>query len=187
MISNKSKTYLLPLLSEFVDFDTKFYRFMKQTYIEFNDSRYKNCIGVLQDFSFKNPEFTAYEHRLIKNELFVKLIDINNQVLYIFKFPEVYLPEFELFKEGKFSHFGTDAKELILEFFGEIYNGNMGAVPFLVKLKQVLFKDNKLKKQIEEKLNVRIGPDAELAEGPDLDREIFHIEKEIKNKKILDK
>ena len=82
---NKSKTYLLPLLSEIVNFDKRFFKNLVNTYIYDDLNRYQNCIYVLHDFSFKNPEFTSYEHKLIKNDLFVDLIDIDDKVLYIFK------------------------------------------------------------------------------------------------------
>ncbi|MGK2861893.1 MAG: hypothetical protein ACSLE0_08165 [Chitinophagaceae bacterium] len=170
-MSNKSKTYLLPLLSEMVNFDKKYWQFIKDTYI--NIEGHENCLAVLHDFSFKNPEFTAYEHKLIKNELFVKLIDIGDSVLYIFKFPEIYMHEYNSFKEGKFSKFGTDAKELVLEFYNHVYKGNMGATSFLLKVNQILFKDKKLKRQIEEELNVRLDESAELSGVPNKLEETF--------------
>ena len=69
MTINKSRTYLLPLLSELVAFDKKYHKFLVNSYINFDDDKYKDCIGILQNFSFKSPEFTSYEHKLIKNEL----------------------------------------------------------------------------------------------------------------------
>lgn len=175
MKCNKSKTYLLPLLSEMVDLDKKFWKFIKNTYI--NIDGYENCIALLHDFSFKNPEFTAYEHKLIKNELFVELIDIDDTVLYIFKFPEVYLHEYNCFKTGRFSAFGTDAKELILEFYNNIYKGNINATSFLLKVNQVLFRDKKLKRQIEQELNVHLEEEAELSAVPEMDEEAFDLSK----------
>lgn len=178
MISNKSKTYLLPLLSELIDFDKKYFKFIKNTYIHIGN--HGNCFAILHDFSFKNPDFTHYEHRLIKNELFVELIDIDDAVLYIFKFPEVYQHEYNCFKEGKFSQFGVDAKELILEFYNDIYKGNINATSFLLKVNQILFKDEKLKRQIEEELDVVLEKEAELSGLPDEDQETFTLKKETK-------
>jgi hypothetical protein len=181
MKSNKSQTYLLPLLSELVDLDKKYFKFIKNTYIYIEG--YENCIALLHDFSFRNPDFTAYEHKLVKNELFVDLIDIEDQVFYIFKFPEVYLHEYNCFKEGKFSAFGVDAKELILEFYNHIYKRNPNATSFLLKVNQVLFKDKKLKNQIEDELNVRLDDNAELSTLPDEDAETFDISKYTKIEK----
>jgi hypothetical protein len=184
---NKSKTYLLPLLSELVEFDRKFFDNLRNVFIADDLDRYKNCIYILHDFSFRNPEFTKYENKLTQSEYFVDLIDIDDQVLYVFKFPEEYMHEYNKFKEGKYSHFGLDAKELILDFYTSIFQGNLNAVNFLLKLKQILFKDKKLKKQIEENLGVSLPDDAELTDLIDMETETFKIsqyEKKIQNGKI---
>jgi hypothetical protein len=184
---NKSKTYLLPLLSELVEFDRKFFDNMQNTYIADDLGMYENCLYILHDFSFRNPEFTAYENRLTKTEYFVDLIDIDDKVLYIFKFPEEYMHEFIKFKQGKYSHFGADAKELILDFYTNVFQGNLNAVGFLLKLKQILFKDKKLKKEIEAKLGVSLPKDAELTDVINMEDETFELSKhkeKLKNKKV---
>ena len=184
---NKSKTYLLPLLSEVVGFDKKFFKHLTNVFMFEDTGEYKDCLCILHDFSFKTPEFTSYEHSLINNELFMKLIDIDDQVLYIFKFPEEYMNEYNYLKEGKYSKFGVDAKELILEFFTDVYKGNPQAVPFLIKVKQILFKDEKLKKDIEQKLSGKKSPvilneDDELQDIISIEHETFNLSKYIKMK-----
>jgi len=183
MVNNKSKTYLLPLLSELVGFEKDFHKNIINTYLDFSCGKYEDCFGVLQDFSFKNPEYTSYEHRLVKNELFENLIDVeNNRVLYIFRFPEEYLHEYNCYKHGQYSKYGVDAKELILEYFGHVYRNNMNAVPFLLKTKQILFKDKKLKRQMEKDLKVKISDEAELSDAPNLVTEMFDSAKYTTNK-----
>ncbi len=167
----------MPLLSEFVDFDKKFYINLKNTYIFDDEGKYENCIMVLYDFSFKIPEFTHYEQRLIENELLVDFIDVGNQVLYIFKFPEEYMHEYKSFKLGKYSHFRDDAKELILEYFNYIYQNNLNAVDFITKVKQILFKHDKLKKKLEFDLKVRLPIEAELSDIMDESNETFELKK----------
>lgn len=136
---------------------------------------YDNCIGILHEFYFKDPEFTLYEHRLINNELFVDSIDLNNKVLYIFKFPDVYLHEYNLFKEGKYSKFGEDVKKLIIEFWAQSYKGNKGAVDFLLKIKGILYKENKLRQIIEKDLGVQLDEEQELGDISEIDNETFKI------------
>lgn len=177
---NKSKTYLLPLLSEIVGFDKKFFAHLNNVYMFEDTGEYKDCLLILHDFSFKVPEFTAYEHNMINNNLFVKLIDIDDKVLYIFKFPDEYMYEYECLKNGKYSEFKFDAKELILDFFTDIYKGNPNAVPFLIKVKQILFKDEKLKKEIEESLQVSLPHNAELTDCIVIENETFELSKYIK-------
>ena len=186
---NKSKTYLLPLLSEVVEFDLKFYKYIKNCYIFDNLGKYEDCVFLLHDFNFKNPEFTAYEHKLIKNEYFVDLIDIDNYVVYIFKFPKEYIAEYNHFINGKYSKFGVDAKELILQFYTKIYRNNPNAVKFLLTTKQILFKEKALKNKLEKDLKVELDEEAELSDIIDPSNETFDLksitekkeEKEINN------
>lgn len=177
---NKSKTYLLPLLAEVVNIDTRFFNNLVDTYIYDPNGHYENCMFILHDFSFKNPEFTAYEHELTKNPYFVDLVDIDNQVLYIFKFPEEYMNEYNAFKEGKYSEYGEDAKQTIINFFGDIYAGNLNAVKFLMTLKQVLYRDKKLKQELEKQLNVILSSTAELADIASKEKETFDETKIVK-------
>ena len=172
---NKSKTYLLPLISELIDIDLRFFKFLKNTYLFDNEEKYKDCIFIQHDFNFRNPEFTAYEHRLTKSEYFVDLIDIKNEVIYIFKFPEEYMFEYNAFIQGKYSAFGVDAKELILTFWTKVYQNNPNAIPFLVKVKQILFKDSKLKEIIEKELKVKLSNDAELTDRIEIEDETFNL------------
>jgi len=172
---NKSKTYLLPLISEVVGLEMPFMKNLINTYMFDEDSQYRDCIGILHEFSFKNPSFTAYEHRLINNNLFVTSKDVGDKVLYIFRFPEEYLKEYYKLVEGKYSEFGNDAKELILRFWAEVYNGNSGAISFLISVKQILYKDTKLREKLEKDLNVKIDENQELGDILDIDRETFKI------------
>jgi len=172
---NKSKTYLLPLLAEVIDIDVRFFNHLQNTFIFDVEGKYKDCMLILHDFSFKNPEFTAYEHKLTNNPYFVDLIDIDNKVLYVFKFPEEYMDEYNHFKNGKYSLFGKDAKDTIINFFGKIYTGNLNAVNFLLLIKQILYKEPKLKEKIENELGVRLSEDAELTDIITFENETFDI------------
>ena len=153
--------------------------------------KYENCLYILHDFSFKNPDFTAYEHRFINNNLFQELIDIDDKVLYIFKLPEEYLHEYRCLKDGKYSEYKDDAKEMILDFFTDVYKYNPNAVPFLIKVRQILFKDDKLKKEIERNLGIELDNDAELTDHIALEDETFKLSKyinnESKNKEVTSK
>lgn len=177
-ITNKSKAYLLPLLAEFIKMDVKFINRIENVYIQDSDDKYNNCIYILHNFNYKDKDFTKIEHELMLNELFVNSYDIGNQVLYIFKFPNEYLYEFERFKESKYSKFGNDAKEMILEFWGHVYRRAPNAVKFLNRVKGVLFKETRLKKEIETKLSTKghkvvLNDNAELGEFIDMKLETF--------------
>jgi hypothetical protein len=182
VLYNKSKTYLLPLISEVLDLNIKFLPYLINTYLFDENNEYENCIFILHEFNFKNPEFTKYEHKLINNELFVKHIDIDDKVVYIFKFPEEYLNEYNCLLNSQYSKFGDDAKQLILRFWGEVYSGNSVGVAFLLKIKQILYKEIKLKERLQKELGVIISNDQELGDYVDPYNEVFNSEdfKEIK-------
>lgn len=170
---NKSKTYLLPLLSEVLDFDIKFLPYLLNTYMFDQNNEYENCFFILHEFNFKNPEFTKYEYKLTNNPLFVKHIDIDDKVIYVFKFPEEYLNEYNCLLNSQYSKFGDDAKQLILRFWGEVYSGNSSGVNFLLKVKQILYKDQKLKERLQKELNVVIDNEQELGDYVDPNNEII--------------
>jgi hypothetical protein len=160
-------------MSEVLDLDIKFMSSLINTYMFVEKSKHLDCFCLLYEFNFKDPKFTHYENKLTNNELFVKNIDLGNKVLYIFKFPEEYLHEYYCLKNSKYSEFKTDAKQLILRFWGQVYSGNPLGIKFLVKLKQILYKEEKLKKEIELGLGVKLNVDQELGEFIELKNETF--------------
>lgn len=170
---SKSKTYLLPLLSEVLDLNIKFLPYLINTYMFDENNEHKDCIFILHEFNFKNPEFTKYEHNLLNNPLFVKHIDVGNKVVYVFKFPEEYLNEYNCLLNSQYSKFGEDAKQLILRFWGEVYSGNSAGVNFLLKVKQILYKDSKLKERLQKELGVIIDKDQELGDYVDPHNEVL--------------
>jgi hypothetical protein len=175
---NKSKTYLLPLISELVNIEKQYLPYLNNTFMVDNEGKYENCIYILHDFDLSNPKFTTYEHHLINNELFIDMYDIGNQVLYIFKFPEEYLHEYNCLKNSKYSEFKDDAKELILEFWTVMYGENPNSLPFLTKVKDILFKTTKYRQKLEQSLSSKtqkivISSEAELGDIIDIENETF--------------
>jgi len=164
--SNKSRTYLLPLIAPLIGIEEKFYGLIENTYMFDSEKEYKDCFFIVQNFSFKNPEFTKYEHKLIDSNLFVKIIDIDNSdmVVYVFKFPEDYLKEYYCLQNSKYSEFGDDAKKLILKFWTVMYGKVYGGINVILTIKQKLYKDKILKEKIEKRTNVKIDDNAELGE-----------------------
>jgi len=172
---NSSKTYLLPLISEVIGIETKFINYLDNTYMFDENNEFHECIFIKHEFSFKNPEFTAYEHRLIDNQYFVKLIDIGSDVVYVFKFPEEYLPEYYALQNSKYSEFGEDAKKLILKFWTQMYGKIPAGINLILKIKQILYKDEKLKKQLEEKLKIKLDLHSELGEKVEVSNETLKL------------
>lgn len=175
---NRSKTFLLPLIAEVIGIESNFIDYLENTYLYDEKGEFKDCIFIRHEFSFKNPEFTAYEHRLTENQYFIKCIDIKDEVVYVFKFPEEYMPEYNHFIKGEYSKFGEDAKKLILKFWTAMYGKTASGVNAILKMKQILYKDKKLKQQIEERISserakVILDDDAELGEMVLVEDETF--------------
>ena len=175
---NKSKTYLLPLISEIVNIDKQYLPYLNNTFMVDSENKYENCLYILHDFDLSNPKFTTYEHHLINNELFMDMYDIGNQVLYVFKFPEEYLHEYNCLKNSKYSEFKDDAKELVLEFWTVMYGNTPNAIAFLTKVKDILFKTTKYRQKLEQSLSSKtqkiiISSEAELGDIIDITNETF--------------
>lgn len=62
---------------------------------------------------------TDMDEKLREEDLFIDSIDIEgeNMVGYIFKVPDQYREDVEMFKEGKYSRFSDELKQAILEFW----------------------------------------------------------------------
>jgi hypothetical protein len=172
---NKSKTYLLPLIAPMIGIENDFFEYVDNTYM-FNDG-FEECFLITHDFSFRNPEFTKYEYRLTNNYLFQKLFDISSdKVVYVFKFPEEYLHEYYCLRDSKYSEFGEDAKEQILNFWTTLYGKSHEGVNFILSIKRILYKDKLLKEQLEKSLKVKLDNSIELGEKVQMVNETFVLE-----------
>lgn len=177
---NKSKTFLLPLISEVVGIEADFVDYLENTYLVDQSGEFENCILVEYEADFKDQDFTSYEYRLSNNQYFVKHIDVGNKVIYVFRFPDEYLPEYNHFIRGEYSKFGEDAKILILRFWTEMYGRTASGINAILKIKQILYKDKKLKQQIEERLSsercrIILDDNAELGDLVLLEDETFKL------------
>lgn len=182
--SNKSRTYLLPLIAPLIGIEPNFYSFIENTYIIDSNNEYENCFFIVQNFSFKNPEFTSYEYRMTNNNLFLKNIDIGDKVIYIYKFPEEYMNEYNQFKDSKYSKFYEDAKKQIIKFWTVIKGNNISGISFVMKIKQILYKEQILKNEIEKQLNINLSNEAELGSHVYLDKETINLEEIKKLEKL---
>lgn len=179
--SNKSRTYLLPLIAPLIGIEEKFYGLIENTYMFDSEKEYKDCFFIVQNFSFKNPEFTSYEYRMTNNDLFVKSIDVNEKVIYIYKFPKEYTHEYNEFMNSRYSTFLEDAKKQIIKYWTIIKGKSTSGASFVLKIKQILYKEKFLKNEIEKQLHVNLSDEAELGSYVDLDVETINLDN-FKNK-----
>lgn len=169
ILSNKSKTYLLPLISK--DISIEFDYLLINTYIKFNKD-----IGCV-DYPFAllyeiedTSAFWEYDSYLQTVPLFFSRYEINNKMLYIFRFPDKYKLEYSLFKEGKYSKFEPEAKALIMSYSAEAYK----YPPLIEDIAGVLWKHKTRRAKIEKDLGMTLPESCELASRIEFDNETFY-------------
>lgn len=174
MKANLSRIYILPLLDEFLGFESRYIGNIRNTFL-INSETDEPTFSILHKFNYKDLNFPIYERKLLDNPLFIKSIDKGENVIYIFKFPEKYLKEYMLFKKSIYSEFSETAKSVILAFWLRIYRGRPVIYKVIAEMRQVLYKNDILRQQLEKDLKVKISPMQELGEYIDLDKELLTI------------
>lgn len=125
---NKSLVYLLPMLypnpeiviNKIVSNSTSFINsyYHNETDIDYNDN-YKNRIYIVFDKSNLKQDFVDL---LSKCTNYIKAEFNNDLIIFSFKIPDIYLNDFLLFKEGKYSKFSNAYKCLILHCWPNVTN-----------------------------------------------------------------
>lgn len=92
--------------------------------------------------------------------------------LIIYLIPPKYINERQLFLEGKYSQFSEEAKKDVIKYSGLTYTELKDGVRADHKI-LALLKDERLKKYMEETLDIELDPNAELYDMPKLDKEIW--------------
>lgn len=124
------------------------------------------CIALLYRYS-GHIEFVKFEAWVKQQPTFLKSYDPDHHhVLYVFSIPKVGSKVYDLVREGRYSEIDDLWKLIILQFHGFDRNGTTG---------QILYKDLRLKNQIEDKVGMDIG-DAELHSIPNMSYERFDSE-----------
>lgn len=158
-----------------IGFEHKYEHLIKNTWMSDKEGEYPDCLFVLQNFSFKNPDFTHYEHKFTKSPYFIQHMDIKDKVLYIFKFPNEYLKEYNEFKKSNYSTFSEEAKKKILRYWTLIEGRTSPGANFVLKVRQILYNDPKLRLQLEKDLNVKIDINQELGSFVDPELETIDL------------
>jgi len=180
---NKSKTYLLPLLSTEIEFSIPMVKYLINTFLFVNkvanSSKYKLTLLYSPDFIIHN-KFDIYNARFLESNLHLfttrrvynSVIDIRAQ--YCFKIPDVFKKDYDLFVEGRYSEFSQKAKDVILNFSNKFYPHSSQTIQNICK---ILNKDVSLQESLEKKLGVSSGSIFELSSKVDLVHETYNYTK----------
>lgn len=179
ILTNRSKTYLLPLISDYIEIKNKtINNVILNTYIEFDNNEHKNCIFLLCDYLNNNEEYEEFEKSIFMSDLFIKHFEFGNKVGYLIKFPEYYMREYFLYKKGLYSEYGDDCKLKIIRYWNKILGRSTVNVPIVKKIKQILYKDPELNAKMRNELKIEIALDQELGEAYNERREKFNFKEE---------
>jgi len=160
-VLNKSKTYILPYISEYIPI--KFINKLLNTYTFYNNE-YAFCLRY--EFSGKK-EFTQYEKELESNKYYRETIDVNKrEVLYIFDIPEDLFNIVDLYLDGKYSYLPN--KDIVIGFLMKHFGLTLDN-----KIIKILNRDESLKQEIEDQLNVKIPDGIDLSSCPNKDNENY--------------
>tara|TARA_R110000824_G_scaffold361127_4_gene548922 strand:+ start:10690 stop:11262 length:573 start_codon:yes stop_codon:yes gene_type:complete len=160
---NKSYTYILPILSAYMEVIKAQ---LVNAFIgseEYNE--YDNHIFLLYKY-IGNPKFIEYEDYLEHTKLFKAKYDPDKyHVMFIFNVPKEHQEVYDLFKKGKYSKFPQLYKIKILDFHNIINEEH--------KVAKVLYRHPDLKEELEERLEVNLPKESEVSSVPDLNIEIY--------------
>src|SRR5690554_2206990 len=134
---NKSFIFLLPILTQYLPYSHKYFDCIIDSYVFDSEKSFENCLIIKYKFDTIRPEFKSYEHELTNNVLHVKTLDMNENVIYVFKFPEEHLDDYFLFLEGKYSQLSKLSKTAILKFWSTIPSSYKWKEPFVIKLNRI--------------------------------------------------
>ncbi len=183
-IINKSSIFIMPLLALNGEIRTNFRwntNFCNCFIGTEEQGDYGDHIYLLYRFE-GTKEFSSYENYLQRHSWFIGENQIDHyHTLYQFKPDKVFMEDFKLIVKGKYSSISEIAKNRILGFHCVTKDKTLG---------KILYKDNTLKEELEDKLSskesiVRIPEDLDLHDIFNIDDEIYlnkyKIKKEIKN------
>lgn len=153
---NKSKTYLLPLLNEYVPIENL--HLLINTYIYFNKETPKNTIGLLYGID-DSAEFFMMVSNYEANDLLIDYTMLDKEILFLFSFPDDFLSDYEHFSNGSYSLMSDQAKTIIIQFTNYIYQYQ----PIVTELVDILYKRDARKKKLELELNISLTDKDELS------------------------
>ena len=153
---NKSKSYILPLLNDFVEI--KNVNDIDNTYLflEGSDKEY-----IIVKYK-KTTETFEYLNSIKGNDLLAEVRETDNNLYLFFNVPDEIRNDYYHFINGKFSKIYN--KNKIISFLSKNYTSRHFNT--IQRIKQVLFKDRALKAEIEYNLDITLPDDSELSSKP---------------------
>lgn len=117
---NRTGTYVLPMLgNKIAEFKSNYLpgsQFVNAFIGDIEKPEIKDSILLLYKFS-GNKEFIDFERRLQSKPGFIEKYEPDHlHTMYVFKVPDIYLPQYDLFKRSLYSKFSQVYKEHVIKF-----------------------------------------------------------------------
>lgn len=155
---NKSKSYVLPLLSNFIEIKNISNIVNSYLFLEGKDDKYIIVKYRLNDETLEYVE-SIKSHCLINN-----IIENGGYLYIVFNVPNEILKDYEKFVDGKYSE--IESKNTIITFLSDNYPSRFFNT--IERIRQVLYKDKALKYELEYNLDITLPEGIELSSKPDL-------------------
>lgn len=158
-----STYFLLPLLAKT--------RFQNHTWWSFDkyliNSYIQDDASLILIFRYFNTvDFSEFEDKLKCHESYIGFFDPNHYTVgFRFFIGTSHLEDFEFFKKGKYSKMSEIAIKKILEFYRHTGLHN--------HLSEVLLKSDKKRKNLEERLGMKLPDDIDVYSKPNLELEYY--------------
>jgi hypothetical protein len=180
MISEVEKTKSYVFLTPMLELDPVFARkdLIINTYLaDTNHTNLTNIMFIQYLYDTKGNAMSRLEAWLKKHDCYIGNYDPDKySTIYYFKIPEKYQDDYTYILNGQYSKISKQLKYKILKFFNASIEND---------LYKILFKDEKYKLLLEEKLNAELPYDAELASKINFEKETFKEEYYLTTEKIL--
>lgn len=181
VIENQSINFILPMLgSDCRAVDSAIGVFIGD---EVKKKGEENRIFVLCDQT--DEYYVRKINNFVEHNLLLDKYTYDHYDMYMFNVPMELMPDYEKFKEGKYSEFSQAYKHHIRNFYSvrsvnypiiksePFRNLKENLIPYRNYIEQVLTRSEKLYKQIEDLLVTSIPRNLELVDKPDMNQECF--------------
>jgi len=176
-VRNKSLGYILPLtfqmgkgkITDYWSLSNYPQNLLINSYLVYEKFVYSNCIYLVYKKQVNNPIYKVFETKyLTGHKNFISQDeDTNDFNIYALRIENNFLDDYKLILQGKYSKISSEAKVQIIRFAQADKND---------RIYQVLNKDPRLKKELEERIGCYIDDDADLSDIIDLNNETLKIE-----------
>lgn len=170
MGKHKSYAYIYPMIEDVVNYEKN----LIGCYIgDENKPQYNNHIFLRYTFDGSlSSAYAQFEENIQQCPLLEDFYDIkdnikNNTVMFVFKVPEEYQDDYNLFLESKYSKMSKDYKNKIIKCHAHRNKNNRKI------LEGVLFKTKLYQLELEEKIGEKLSPDMEFSSKWEKSKEIF--------------